>query len=71
MNVFLRSNTTEYRLARTILQGVIGVIIGNIDLLLGYTCIPAELRPVITGLVMAVLSPIMSELGKKVGDAEC
>lgn len=63
MKEFLTSNDTKYRLLRTILQGVIGVITANLDLLLGYTVIPPELRPVITGVVMAILSPIMSELG--------
>ena len=63
MKEFLTSNGTKYRLLRTILQGVIGVIVGNLDLLLGYTVIPPELRPVVTGVVMAILSPIMSELG--------
>lgn len=51
------------RLARTILQGVIGVLIANVDLLLGYTAIPPELRPVIAGVVMSVLSPVMAMLG--------
>ena len=68
MKEFLTSNETKYRLLRTILQGIIGVIVANLDLLLGYTVIPPELRPVITGVVMAVLSPIMSEL--RGGDAE-
>ena len=63
MKEFLKSNKTEDRLLRTILQGIIGVITANFDLLLGYTVIPPELRPVVTGLVMAILSPIMSELG--------
>ena len=65
MKTFLTSNDAKYRLLRTIVQGIIGVIIANIDLLLGYTAIPAELRPVITGLVMAVLSPLMAALGGK------
>lgn len=65
MKEFLTSNEPRYRLARTIVQGIIGVIIANLDLLLGYTAIPAELRPVITGLVMAVLSPLMAALGGK------
>jgi len=68
MKEFLTSNDTKYRLLRTILQGIIGVITANLDLLLGYTVIPPELRPVITGVVMAILSPIMSEL--RGGDAE-
>lgn len=65
MNTFLTSNDTKYRLLRTILQGIIGVIMANLDLLIGYAAIPTELRPVIVAAVMAVLSPIMSELGGK------
>lgn len=65
MNTFLTSNDTRYRLLRTILQGIIGVLIANLDLLIGYAAIPTELRPVIVAAVMAVLSPIMSELGGK------
>ena len=64
MDKFLKSNKTKYRLARTIVQGVIGVIFAYIDVLVGYVAIPDELRPMIVALVMAVLSPIMSELGK-------
>ena len=63
MNEFLKSNETKYRLARTIVQGVIGVLIANIDLLIGMIQIPMELKPMIVAIVMAVLSPIMSELG--------
>lgn len=64
MQKFLGSNETIYRLARTILQGIIGVLIAYIDVLIGIMAIPNELRPMIVALVMAVLSPIMSELGK-------
>ena len=63
MNTFLTSNDTKYRLLSTIVQGIIGVLIANLDLLIGYAAIPTELRPVIVAAVMAVLSPIMSELG--------
>jgi len=68
MSGFLTSNSWQMRLARTILQGIIGVLISNIDLLIGYTTIPQELRPVIVGVVMAVLSPIMAMLGGKDDD---
>lgn len=67
MKEFLQSNSWQMRLARTILQGVVGVLIANVDLFMGYTAIPPELRPVIAGLAMAVLSPIMAALG---GDAD-
>lgn len=65
MKEWLRSNETQARLLRTILQGIIGVIIANVDLLVSGLTIPAEYKPMIVALVMAILSPIMSELGKE------
>lgn len=67
MKEFLTSNEPKYRLLRTIVQGIIGVLIANLDLLIGLTPIPPAIKPVITGLVMAILSPIMAMLG---GDSE-
>lgn len=61
---FLKSNETRYRLLRTIAQGIIGVLIANVDLLVEGLTIPPEYKAMIVALVMAVLSPIMSELGK-------
>lgn len=63
---FLTSNETKYRLGRTILQGVIGVIIAYLDVVVGMMAIPNEMRPMIVALVMAILSPIMSELGASI-----
>lgn len=63
MKYFLTANTAGMRLARTILQAVIGVAIANIDYLIGQVVIDPAMRPVIVGLVMAVLSPIMKALG--------
>ena len=60
---FLRSNDTLARLLRTILQGIIGVLISNIDLLFEAFTISPALKPMIVALVMCVLSPIMKELG--------
>ena len=64
MNRFLTENSSGMRLARTIAQGVIGVIIANLDVLLGFGAIDPALKPVIAALVMAILAPVMSELGK-------
>ena len=69
MKEFLRNNSTWARLWRTICQGIIGVIIANLDLLISFVEIPPELKPVIVAAVMAILSPIMSELGKNGGEA--
>ena len=63
MQKFLNSNETKYRLARTILQGVIGVLIANVDFLVSAWNFAPQTKAFIVALVMAVLSPIMSELG--------
>lgn len=62
---FLHSNETIYRLLRTILQGIIGVIIANIDLITGQFAIPEVWKPIIVAICMAILSPVMAEIGKK------
>lgn len=67
INKFLTSNETVYRLARTIAQGVIGVIMANVDYIIGLTPFSMQAKTIIVALVMAVLSPIMSELGKYYG----
>ena len=63
MKKFLSSNDTKYRLLRTILQGVIGVLIANADLIVSAWNFTPEIKAFIVALVMAILSPIMSELG--------
>ena len=63
MKKFLSSNDTKYRLLRTILQGIIGVLIANADLIVSAWNFTPEIKAFIVALVMAILSPIMSELG--------
>lgn len=65
INKFLTSNSAGMRLARTIVQGVIGVCVSYIDVLVGHTTLSPEMRPMMVALVMAVLSPIMAALGTK------
>ena len=60
MTDFLTSNEWQWRLLRTVAQGVLGVVVANIDLLVGV----AVLEPSWRALVMAVLSPLMAEIGK-------
>lgn len=64
MNTFLTSNEAKYRLARTILQGIIGVLVANIDLIMGQVILDPSQRAVVVALVMAILSPIMAALGQ-------
>ena len=67
---FLNSNETVWRVLRTIVQAVIGVIIANLDMLISAINIGEVWKPVIVALVMAVLSPIMSEIGKSIENKE-
>ena len=67
---FLNSNETIYRVLRTIVQAVIGVLAANIDLIISAINISDVWKPVIVALVMAILSPIMSEIGKGIENAE-
>ncbi len=63
MNEFLASNEWYWRLARTIVQGVLGVVIANIDLIMGWCVLDPSVRGLVVALVMAALSPIMAALG--------
>lgn len=63
MNRLWINNSTKYRLLRTIIQGIIGVIIANLDVIIGVFSWQPEIKAVIVALVMAILSPIMSSLG--------
>lgn len=64
MKKFLNDNGALFRLLRTVLQGCVGVVIANLDLFVAAIKIDPIWKPVIAALVMAILSPIMAELGK-------
>ena len=63
MKRFLTSNKWQWRLLRTIVQGVIGVIVANLDVIAGYIVLDPSIRAIVVALVMAILSPIMAMLG--------
>ena len=64
MTDFLTSNEWQWRLIRTIAQGVLGVVVANVDLLVGVAVLEPSWRALVVALVMAVLSPLMAEIGK-------
>lgn len=70
MSKFLTSNSTAMRLLRTIVQGILGVLIANIDVIVGSMVLEPQTRALIVALVMAVLSPIMAEIGKHIEPQE-
>ena len=49
---------------RTVIQGVLGVVVANVDLLMGVAVLDPTWRALCVAMVMAVLSPVMAELGK-------
>lgn len=63
MEKFLASNGWQWRLLRTIVQGVLGVVVANLDLIMGWRVLDSSMRGLVVTLVMAVLSPIMAALG--------
>lgn len=70
MNTILSSNEAKYRLIRTIIQGVIGVLIANLDLIVGVFHFDTSVKALIVAIVMAILSPIMAALGGDEMDKE-
>ena len=66
----LTSNEWQYRLLRTIIQGVIGVLVANLDMLVNRLSFDPALKTMIVALCMAILSPIMAEIGRKTEGGE-
>lgn len=70
MNPFLTSNEWQWRLLRTVAQGVLGVVVANVGLLMGVAVLDPTWRALCVAMVMAVLSPVMAELGRAGGADE-
>lgn len=70
MTNFLTNNEWQWRLARTIVQGVLGVFVANVDLIVGFAVLDPTMRALVVAFVMAVLSPIMAEIGKSMPEGE-
>lgn len=62
LNDFLTSNDTGMRLVRTIVQGLVSVLIVAVPLLMGGVIHDATWASIATAAIMCVLSPVMSML---------
>lgn len=62
LNDFLTSNDTGMRLVRTIVQGLVSVLIVAVPLALGGVIHDATWASIATAAIMCVLSPFMSML---------
>ena len=63
---FLHGNEWYWRLARTLVQAVVGILAASVDEIVYGLEIDPSLKPIIVAAVMALLSPIMSALGTSV-----
>lgn len=70
MNTFLTSNDAKWRLARTIVQGIIAAIIANLPDILGLFHVEPAVMTVMVPIIMAILSPIMKYLGNEEGEED-
>lgn len=70
MTKLLTGNEWNWRLLRTIAQGVIGVFVANVDLIVGFAVMGPTIRAFVVAFVMAVLSPVMAELGSHLPEGE-
>lgn len=68
LDEFLHGDSTELRLARSVVQGLISVLIVAVPLVMGGVIEDATWASLATAAIMCVLSPIMSML--KTGDPE-
>lgn len=59
---FFESNEWYWRMARTIVQGLIAVVIANLDVLIATANIDPTIKPMIVAGVMAILSPVMAQI---------
>jgi len=65
MDDFLNSNEAKWRLARTIVQGIIGAAIMYLPDLIGLVDMPPQVAAFGTAVIMAILSPFMAVLGDR------
>ena len=63
MNKFLTSNKATYRIARTIVQAILGWFVNNLTMLVAQTQFSADIQIVIVSICMMILSAIMKVLG--------
>ncbi len=66
MEWFLRSNSTGARVLRTIIQGLLAVLVSALPEIVGLFKLDPVVQSAIVAGLMAILSPIMAELGKAV-----
>lgn len=63
MSEFLTNNRWPWQLVRTIAQGVLGVVVANVNMLVGWAVFELTWRAVVVALVITMLTPVTAALG--------
>ena len=66
MNWFLNSNSTWARIARTVAQAILSFLMSYLPEIVGLFELNELVQALLIAVGMAILSPLMSELGKYV-----
>lgn len=59
---FINSNALSMRLLRTILEGVLGVLVVSVPLIVGWWHLTPEMASLLTAIIVCVFSPILALL---------
>ena len=57
---FLTSNGISMRLFRTIIEGILGVVIVSLPLIIGWWNLSPEVASLLTAVIMCIFSPILA-----------
>ena len=68
MDKFLMSNTTEAKLVRTMVQGILSILMQNLADYLGLLKLTPQTVALVTPILMSVLSALMSIFGDKMNN---
>ncbi len=66
MSKFLNNNTWQFKLLRTIVQAILGFVVNNLAMIVASTPFDPTVQAIIVTATMAILAPIMAQLGMRV-----
>lgn len=66
MGTFLNNNTWKFKLLRTVVQAILGFVVNNITMIVAATQFDPFVQSIIVTATMAILAPIMAQLGMRV-----
>lgn len=59
---FINSNSLKMRLLRTILEGILSIIVVSVPIIVGWWALTPEQASILTAILMAIFTPILALL---------